>query len=147
MKALTIWQPWATLIMIGAKPFEFRRWPAPKAFRRQRIVIHAGQRPVRQAEVRALMLNIRRGGYAETGLTEEPAMKLLDRVRQGFVLPTACGLGTAVLGEPKQAAEIFGDMVGDSDRVDHQIWAWPLGEIEAFDEPVPARGAQGFWSW
>ena len=27
MKALTIWQPWATLIMLGAKPFEFRRWP------------------------------------------------------------------------------------------------------------------------
>jgi len=24
MKALTIWQPWASLIMIGAKPFEFR---------------------------------------------------------------------------------------------------------------------------
>jgi hypothetical protein len=30
MKALTIWQPWATLIMIGAKPHEFRGqwiWP------------------------------------------------------------------------------------------------------------------------
>src|SRR4051812_29168039 len=25
-KALTIWQPWATLIVLGAKPHEFRRW-------------------------------------------------------------------------------------------------------------------------
>src|SRR5690348_14114849 len=25
-KALTIWQPWASLIMMGAKPYEFRRW-------------------------------------------------------------------------------------------------------------------------
>jgi hypothetical protein len=26
MKALTIYQPWASLVMIGAKPYEFRRW-------------------------------------------------------------------------------------------------------------------------
>lgn len=29
MKALTIWQPWASLIMIGAKPYEFRSWQPP----------------------------------------------------------------------------------------------------------------------
>ena len=29
MRALTIWQPWASLIIIGAKPFEWRRWRAP----------------------------------------------------------------------------------------------------------------------
>ena len=28
MKALTIWQPWASLIMVGAKPYEFR----PKSY-------------------------------------------------------------------------------------------------------------------
>jgi len=28
MKALTIWQPWASLIMAGYKPYEFRGWPA-----------------------------------------------------------------------------------------------------------------------
>lgn len=27
MKALTIYQPWASLVMIGAKPHEFRGWP------------------------------------------------------------------------------------------------------------------------
>lgn len=42
--ALTVWQPWATLIAIGAKPFEFRGWAAPKAYQGQRIAIHAGSR-------------------------------------------------------------------------------------------------------
>ena len=51
VKALTIWQPWATLIMIGAKPHEFRGYPAPRFVRNQRIVIHAGARPVKPAEV------------------------------------------------------------------------------------------------
>jgi hypothetical protein len=26
MKAPAIWQPWATLIIIRAKPYEFRHW-------------------------------------------------------------------------------------------------------------------------
>jgi hypothetical protein len=48
MKARTIWQPWASLIMIGAKPYEFRGrsylayidHPLPG----ERIGIHAGAR-------------------------------------------------------------------------------------------------------
>jgi hypothetical protein len=32
MKALTIWQPWASLIMIGAKPVEFR-WALDREMR------------------------------------------------------------------------------------------------------------------
>ena len=55
MKALTIWQPWASLIMIGAKPYEFRgrsylayiNHPQPG----ERMAIHAGARPVRPTEV------------------------------------------------------------------------------------------------
>lgn len=54
MKALTIWQPWASLIMIGAKPYEFRRWDYRErepALEGQRIVIHAGVRPMKLDEV------------------------------------------------------------------------------------------------
>lgn len=35
----------------------------------------------------------------------------------------------------------------DSDRIDHQKFAWPLTDIEKFEPPIPARGAQGFWHW
>ena len=45
MKTLTVWQPWASLIMIGAKRFEFRKWDYRKRcpdLVGQRIVIHAG---------------------------------------------------------------------------------------------------------
>lgn len=42
MKALTIRQPWATLIALGVKTIETRSWRAPKALIGQRIAIHAG---------------------------------------------------------------------------------------------------------
>lgn len=141
MKALTIWQPWATLIVAGAKPYEFRRWPAPRFVRGQRIVIHAGARPVRVAEVRAIILRIMRG---DSALDPEVAMPILERVKHApKCLPLAAGLGTAILGEPQRATELFPD---DPD-VDPHVWGWPLTDIQPFEPFVPARGAQGFWNW
>jgi len=43
MKAITIKQPWATLIASGVKGVENRTWPVPKTIRGQRIAIHAGK--------------------------------------------------------------------------------------------------------
>lgn len=152
MKALTIWQPWASLIMIGAKPYEFRKWDyrtRDRSIEGSRIVIHAGARKVDPREVQELLLNLWAG--EPTGLLEEPARQLLVKIGfrpgdDGVMLPTSHGLGTAVLGKPRKASEIFGGR-GDSDRIDHQIWAWPLTDIKPFEPPIPIRGAQGFWNW
>ena len=42
MKALTLHQPWASLIACGAKRIETRSWPPPKSLIGKRIAIHAG---------------------------------------------------------------------------------------------------------
>lgn len=58
MKALTIWQPWASLIMLGAKPYEFRRWDyrvRDKGLVDQRIAIHAGARPMKKDEIEDIL--------------------------------------------------------------------------------------------
>lgn len=55
MKALTIWQPWASLIVAGAKPFEFRGWSMPRSMIGQRIVIHAAARKVNRVEANYLI--------------------------------------------------------------------------------------------
>ncbi|WP_430912866.1 hypothetical protein [Methylobacterium sp. sgz302541] len=147
--ALTIWQPWATLIMAGAKPHEFRGWAAPRHVRGRRIAIHAGARPVRLSELRALRLQLR--GDNATGLDAEIALPLLERWTQDpSTLPLASVLGTAVMGEPVKAHEIpayAGRFVNDSDRDDHANFAWPLADIQIFMPPIPAKGAQGFWKW
>lgn len=43
MKALTIRQPWATLIALGVKTIETRSWRAPQSLIGQTIAIHAGK--------------------------------------------------------------------------------------------------------
>lgn len=41
MKAITIKQPWASLIVHGIKDIENRTWPCPKKYIGQRVLIHA----------------------------------------------------------------------------------------------------------
>ena len=148
MKALTIWQPWASLIMAGFKPYEFRGWAAPKALIGQRIVIHAGSRGVRVREVDTLIEQIDEG--QDIGLTVGPTLRpFLESVRHmPRKLPLAAGLGTAVLGTPRLASDIWPEeFQNDSDRIEHSNWAWPLTDIQHFTPIVPTPGRQGFWQW
>lgn len=151
LPAFTVWQPWATLIVAGLKPYEFRRYPAPRFVRGNRIAIHAGARPVKKAEVEDLLKRLRTQGEEwTTALVVVPAIELLERVHLSpGMLPLASVLGTATMGEPIPASRIpdLGVPAADSDRVDHHMWGWPMLDIERFDVPVPARGAQGFWRW
>jgi hypothetical protein len=153
MKALTIWQPWATLIMIGAKPHEFRGYPAPRFVRNQRIVIHAGARPVKPVEIEDLLRRIdaETAGTGQehdrTCLVPDLARELLLKIRAAHkyrLLPVSMALGTAVVGEPIQSCDLFKMNVADSDRGAFN-WAWPLSDIRHFEPPIPMRGAQGFF--
>lgn len=143
MKALTIWQPWASLIAEGAKPYEFRRWDyrarQPK-IEGQRIVIHAGARPVKRDEVLDIYHRLDHG---ESALIADRARAVLEKSNDGRSLLLAHGLGTAVLGTPRRATDLF----GDSDDIDEEVWGWPLTDWAPFTPPVPCKGAQGFWNW
>lgn len=162
MKAITIWQPWASLIIAGAKPYEFRGWRPPASIIGQRIVIHAAARKIDVEESYVLykILQNRKESErlalyaAETCLHPELAMPVLKRackLHQTEPLPMACGLGTAIIGEPRLGTEIaeeFGvPRANDSDRDQHANWGWPMLDIEAWPEPIPMRGAQGLWNW
>jgi hypothetical protein len=145
--ALTVWQPWATLIAIGAKPFEFRRWAAPRAYWNKRIAIHAGARPVKPAEIVDLLYRLQQGNL-ETGLDPDKAIPLLEQVRQApKMLPLSHVLATAVLGKPLNPEEARARFAPDSDRGEHHNHAWPLTDIRPLEPPQPASGLQGFWLW
>ena len=146
MKALTIWQPWATLIAEGCKPYEFRKWIAPRAMVGQRIAIHAGARTVKKDEVKGLILQLQAEGSLGTALDVEPSLALLERVLAGMALPMSAVVCTGVLGTPIRGVDIPGQPQ-DSDRLDHHVWGWPITEIRRLEPPAPAKGLQGFWDW
>ena len=114
MKALTIWQPWASLIIAGAKPYEFRGWRAPRSLIGQRIVIHAAAKKLDGEEASALWhILVNRNACdelalaaAETCLHPDHALPILGRAWMPFreKLPMSAGIGTAVIGERTRRA-------------------------------------------
>jgi hypothetical protein len=144
MKAITVWQPWASLIAGGMKPYEFRRWE-PVGQVGQRIAIHAGARRVNMQEVYALILQIQKG---EKGAALRPeALPLLQQVLDGTLsLANSHILCTVRLGRPIRATDLPPEWA-DSERASEHVFAWPMEDIKLLTPPEPAKGAQGFWNW
>jgi len=155
MKAITLWQPWASLVMIGAKPLEFRKWDYRErggAAVGERVAMHAGARPIKMPEILDLLHRLD-DPICSTGLVADRARVLLHRIAAASkgrgVVELSAVLGTVRLGEPKLAEEAmpkWKGAIGDSDRLEHCKWAWPMLDVEAFAEPIPMKGWQGFWN-
>lgn len=145
MKAFTVWQPWATLIAIGAKPFEFRGWKPPAAYVGQRIAIHAGMRLVTRRELEELRRLVwLMAGMQSTRLI--PALTepiLTAAIDNPGLLPRGSIVATAILGEA--VLNEAGD--NDSDRKEHATFAWPMLDVVEMRPPIAATGKQGFWEW
>jgi hypothetical protein len=141
IRALTIWQPWATLIAIGAKPFETRSWATHY---RGRLAIHAS------IDRRGLALC--RGEAAIEHALSVAGFTLCQGCRRGLCsgadsVPLGCIVAVAELDQcwPTEAiiADGLADPFGDYSA---GRFAWRLHRPEALDEPVPCKGRQGLWT-
>lgn len=138
MKALSIWQPWASLIISGEKKIETRSWPAPYSIRGTRIAI-ASTKTILPDQRQAVAEEDFRMHYAETGL---PAMA---------DLPMGCVLGSVVV---EGCREIDSEFMQELDGQEEAFgwygpgrFAWFLKDPEPLDRPVVVRGGQGLWNW
>lgn len=156
VKCITLWQPWASLIMIGAKPWEFRSWSYVArgvGVKPGDVVgIHASARPIRPAEVIDLLARLD-DPDGSTGLIPDKARPLLDKLMAAHkckgVIEMSALLGTAMIGAPRLSAEVkpeWAALINDSDRLEHCNWAWPMNDVRRFDEPKYMPGHQGFWN-
>lgn len=138
MLALSLWQPWATLAIIGAKPYEFRSWPLTRG-NGVRYAIHAARRKPRQLELVDIRTRVERG--VTDGMDIGVVLDVLDWAwRNPASLPLGCVLGTVVGGKPVMSSTLFAG--GSPD-----LWANPLSDPVVFEEPIPAKGKQGWWNW
>ncbi len=133
MKALTVYQPWASLECRGLKGTETRAWPTRY---RGLLAIHAGVKWDRYLQERQAELHdylVRCGGL---GLPGE--------------LPRGAVLGVGDLVDCLQVTEGNQTMFAEFDRIAGDLslgrWVWVLDRVRPLRHPIPCRGMQGLWT-
>jgi hypothetical protein len=142
VKALTLTQPWATLVAIGANVIETRDWPTRY---RGTFAIHAakgfppdaralcGKRPFRDALAAA--------GY--TAADELPRGAVVAIARLASLL--VCGPSTlAEIRARSKRGELPPHEADFGDFSDGR-YGFVLDDVRRIEPPVPARGMLGFW--
>ena len=153
MKALTIFQPWASAIAIGAKRIETRSWSTSY---RGPIAIHAGKRRITR-ELRDLQEN--------SLVWQAVFWRWTDRYEDA--LPFGTFVAVADLVGCCRTEDLV-DLVDEPDFWDvrqapgcqsYLHWyeddlgnyspgryGWILDNVRPLAEPIPYRGQQGLWS-
>jgi hypothetical protein len=140
MKALSVMQPWATLIALGAKHVETRSWSTSY---RGPLAIHASSRISREAalslRVPSILEALAAGGYQKGGgpATNPYGLQLGRVIAVATLVDVQRITPDNVPAEPERS---FGDYTAGR-------FAWFLHDVRWLPEPVEAKGALGLWEW
>ena len=137
MKALTIQQPWATLVAIGAKRIETRSW---RTSYRGPLAIHAAKgfpKWARQFTTAPVCYETVRRFTAAQGSGTFPAYPT------GVVLAT-CTLVDCV---PIRGVEPVSELERAFGDYSDGRYAWMLANVVPLPTPISAKGALGLWEW
>ena len=164
MKAISLWQPWASLIAAKIKPFETRHWAPPQKLIGQRIAIHASKK--NSHDIREAVAFFFEELPGETNGTWKAVSQCHAGVNgdlvaefDGYMLPVGCIICTAVLDSAHLIGE-DGTVVSrmTSRDMPHCFtpkpdpygdysagrWAWLLTDVQVV-RPFAVKGRQGFF--
>lgn len=126
MKALSLWQPWASLMADGRKKIETRHWRPPAWLVGQQVAIHATKRVDNSFS--------RQCGY-------DP-----------LAIPRGCVVAIVRLDKFEKFTEAFKQEImlypeGGYGDFEMGRFGWFCTLIEKLNPPAEAIGHQGIWDW
>ncbi len=162
MKVITLTQPWATLVAIGAKRIETRSWSTRY---RGPLAIHAAKGPGGLGSFKAMRDLCGTQPFFDALMPIVPNYNeycdrdaIFERLISGAII-AVCQLkdcriiGREANGDATIAADdmisfvpIFGTEWEFGDYVPGR-YAWLLANVRALPDPIPAKGALGLWDY
>lgn len=159
MKALTLTQPWATLIAIGAKQIETRSWAT---HHRGPLAIHAAAGLASIGGKTGLHKIVRNRPFCDVmfdPLDCTDSLQVCARLPMGAIVAT-CDLVSCT--PIHRDSDAWGIISATRDR--QQEWrltdqerafgdytpgryAWLLANVRPLPTPIPAKGALSLWDW
>ena len=130
MKAITLWEPWASLVALKIKRWETRSWWTNY---RGPLVIHAASKKSFHSHYMKA---------AQTSITA-PDLKIEDLSFGQIVAVcdlTACiEMSNKMIMEMTETERMLGDWLEGR-------YAWKLENVRALDKPITVLGKQGLWT-
>lgn len=145
MKALTIRQPWASLIALGEKQFETRSW---KTQYRGQLLIHAGKSIEKNiCKLEPFNSILTKYGYTADNLPTGVIIAKCNLVDCKFIIgksPTET-IGALIEDYNKRSTVVgneyeFGDFTPGR-------YAWKLEDVQVLNKPIAAKGQLSLWNY
>ena len=170
MKAITIYQPYASLIACGEKRFETR---GHKVNYRGRIAIHAGMKRIIPGSgnpdfMQFLEAANKALGFASYEFADPDLPEEFSTFYAGTAgLPHGAVIAIGYLEACFQVGGVYKDsgyatLIGEGSPIDHRRigsqemlfgdwtpgrYVWEISGVRPLLEPIPCRGLQGLWNW
>lgn len=145
MKAITVKQPWASLIVEGIKDIENRTW---KTNFRGRVLIHAGVTPAKGWTKRdggAYVLNDKQ--YFTVTVSDKFAEIFGSHLTFGAIIGSV-EIVDCVVNHPSIWAEKSHMLYDGFSPSEYDItYNWVLSNPILFDKPIPCKGKLSFWEF
>ncbi len=143
MKCISLWQPWASLIMTGAKTYETRSWPTRY---RGPLIICAAK--ARNPKIKAFIQDYQEELLPILSGTLKPKQHSLEKVSLDN-LPLGAALGVVDLMDciTTNSCHLIRAVLPEWNWGDYgpDRYAWVLTNVRQFKEPIPMKGAQGLF--
>ena len=142
MPAITLWQPYASLVAVGAKRYETRHWTPPAHYIGIRIAIHAAVRRPTRADV----------AHEQARVIAALGEGWPEQVPYGAVLCTVLLTRCRTVSKRQEREVHFfdGGPVHEDDGFGDYAprrKCWELTDLFTLPRPAPARGGQGWFTW
>lgn len=131
--AITVYQPWASLIAYGFKEFETRSWQPPKQYIGQIMMIHAGKQWGNEEK-----------RWWKAYMQMFPETKVIPVPPLGCIV-AACRLVEVVPSELLVAS--ISRRERNVGNFDTGRYGWRFEVVKRAEPPVAASGKQGIWMW
>ena len=147
MKALSLLQPYASLIAVGAKKIETRSWSTKY---RGPLAIHASKKWTLEQSSKLCFSNFQTGLSPLVGIP----LNLSSEITWGGVqekhIILGCVIATCELVDCIPTDILTQKQIGtDRPFGDFNLgrYAWILENVKPLEAPIPAKGALSLWEW
>jgi activating signal cointegrator 1 len=137
MRAISLWQPWASLWLTAAKVHETRHWPT---LYRGWLVVHAAKRAIDGDTGDSGLEGICCRFFGPDWRATLPRGALL-----GTVDIVDCVRTEKILRKYRETDDLLCDDLVCGDFSEGR-YGWRRGRFRVFDAPVPYRGQQGIFN-